>query len=107
MSNTEIGYLPTTGQVRLIDGQDFYHEFVASSALAGGATVSLEILDRDKTYTYGIWASTGSGTSWPIRIDAADHADIPNGAWFRLWVLYPSDGGRVCWIAGTVKRNLR
>lgn len=103
MSNQALGNIPALGRMSLIDGQDFSHTFTTVAELPQGSTVSLELLDAARTYSYG---------SWPVvnlvsRIDAADHAVVPDGSWFRLWVTYPSNGGRFCWIAGPVERNRR
>jgi hypothetical protein len=91
----------------LIDGQDFFDELEPTSALPGGSVVEIEVLNRDRTVRLGLWAFTFSTPKWVIRIDAADHANIVAGSWFRFWVTYPSNGGRICWLAGPVERNRR
>lgn len=108
MSFDVAGHLPALMRLSLIDGQDFAHPFEATgSDLPDGSVVTLEMLTRDRTFSYGSWAAEHANGLWTVRIDADDHADVPHGSWFRLWVLYPSDGGRYCWIAGPIERNRR
>jgi beta-galactosidase GanA len=92
-----------------IDGQDFSEELAPTYPLPDGSVVETEILNRDKTFHFGVWAWALDVDSWnwTIRIDAADHANIVAGSWFRLFVTYPDDGGRICWLAGPVERNRR
>ncbi|MCG7610336.1 hypothetical protein [Mycobacterium sp. CnD-18-1] len=102
-----IGHQPALQVLRLIDGQDLTHVFkVVGDPLPVGSAVALHILDRDKATTYGIWPVTDETEGWTVNIDAADHASIPHGSWFRLAVTYPSEG-RIYWIAGPVERNRR
>lgn len=101
--NRLLGNTPVLARLSLIDGQDFEHTLTTAVALPGGTTVALEILNATRTYSYGIWPVT----DLVARIDASDHAIVPHGSWFRLWVTYPSDGGRICWLAGPVERNRR
>lgn len=102
MNNSEPGLKPALGRLTLIDGQDFYHVFGPGPT---DSQVSLEFLDNTKKITYAVFPVIT--TTGVCRIDAADHAVIQPGAWWRLWVSYPGDGGRVCWIAGPVERNFR
>ncbi|MGV0805816.1 LtfC-like domain-containing protein [Mycolicibacterium setense] len=102
-----IGHQPALQVLRLIDGQDLTHVFkVIGDPLPVGSTVALHILNRDKTATYGIWPLMDETAGWTVFIDAADHASIPHGSWFRLAVTYPTQG-RHYWIAGNVERNRR
>ena len=101
-SNTRIGITPALGRLSLVDGQDFYHEFGAAPA---GSTVWLEFMSGDRETTFAsfpVEATTGI-----CRVDAEDLTVVLAGAWFRLWVNYPDDGGTICWIAGPVERNFR
>ena len=104
MSNQALGNIPALGRLSLIDGQDFTHEFVeAVEELPWGSVVALELLNASRSKSFGSWPVV----DMQIRIDASDHAAIPQGSWFRLWVTYPDDGGRYCWLAGPVDRNRR
>ena len=108
MSYQTIGHLPVVQRLVLVDGQDFATVFKTVGApLPVGTVVKLQILNRDKSYVYGVWPVTKTGAGWVPFIDAADHAPIPHGSWFRLFVTYPSGGGTFCWIAGSVERNRR
>ena len=107
MSTETLGHVPALSRMSFIDGQDFYDTLTPTAALTNGSVVQVEILSRDKTATLGVWGLTLSDSDWVIRIDAADHANIVAGSWFRLFVTYPSDGGRICWVAGPVERNRR
>lgn len=108
MSNEILGYVPAMGRLALIDGQDFLHVFTLFSDLPAGTIVALEILNATRSHSYGIWpVSSINYGDYTIRIDAADHATIPNGSWFRLWTTYPNEGGRFCWLTGPVERNRR
>jgi hypothetical protein len=103
MSNRELGNVPALGRLRLIDGQDFVHEFDLYGTLPIGTIVALEMTTPQRDYSYGLWPVV----DLVARIDAADHAVVPNGSWFRLWTTYPDDGGRFCDLAGPVERNRR
>jgi hypothetical protein len=109
MTQTQtLGHQPAIRRLVLIDGQDFTDVFTTvGDPLPDGTVVALEILNRDRTYTYGSWPVTETEDGWVPFIDAADHVGIPHGAWFRLYTTYPSGGGRHCWIAGPVERNRR
>lgn len=107
MTYQVVGYQPVLMRLALIDGQDFTHEFpVTGEPLPPGSVVALELLNRDKTYTYGSWPLTETETGWVAFIEAADHAVVPHGGSFRLSVTYPGEG-RFYWIAGSVERNRR
>lgn len=102
-----IGHQPALQVLRLLDGQDLLHVFkVVGDPLPDGSVVTLQILNRDRTFTYGIWPVLDESEGWTLHIDAADHANIPHGSWFRLSVTYPNEG-RFHWIAGPVERNRR
>jgi len=104
MSSSDVlGNVPGLSHLVLIDGQDFAYTFETATELPGGTLVVLEILNRDRSISLGTWAVT----ALTVRIDATDHADIPHGSWFRVWVTYPNDGGRLCALAGPVERNIR
>jgi hypothetical protein len=103
MSNYLLGNVPALSRLSLIDGQDFVHEFTLYSTMPPGTDVFIELLNPPRTYTYGIWPAVGN----TVRIDAADHDQVINGSWFRVWAVYPDDGGRFCWLAGPVGRNRR
>ena len=107
MSTDTLGHIPALSRLSFIDGQDFYDELEPTIPLPSGSVVEVEILNRDKTVRYGIWALTLDFPKWVIRIDSGDHGNILAGSWFRLWVIYPNDGGRICWLAGPVERNRR
>lgn len=103
-----VGYQPTLLRLALIDGQDFTHTFEPhGDLLPDGAVVSLQLLNRDRTRVFGAWPLTETGSGWVVVIDAPDHANVPHGSWWRLFVTYPAGGGRFCWIAGPVERNRR
>lgn len=103
MSNLQLGNVPALGRLALIDGQDFVHEFTVYGDVPPGTVITLELLSPAKDHSYGVWPVI----NLVARIDAADHAVIPDGAWFRLWASYPDDGGRFCDLAGPVERNRR
>jgi len=107
VSTETLGHVPALSRMSFIDGQDFYDTLTPTTPLTNGSVVQVEIWDRDKTTLLGVWGLTLSGSDWVIRIDAADHATIPAGSWFRLFVTYPSNGGRISWLAGPVERNRR
>lgn len=108
MTAQTIGHQPAIRRFVFIDGQDFTDVFSTTGArLPVGSVVALEILNRDRTSSYGTWPVTETASGWVPFIDAADHAGIPHGSWVRLWVTYPSGGGRFTWIAGPVERNRR
>lgn len=99
-----LGNIPDLSRLSLIDGQDFAHEFTEIvEELPWGSVVVLEMLNATRTVSFGSWPVD----EMTIRIDADDHAFIPQGSWFRLWVTYPNDGGRFCWLAGPIDRNRR
>ena len=102
-----LGNIPALARIAFIDGQDFFDTLTVTSALPVGSVVTIECMNRDKTIIYGSWPLTLVGGAYEIRIDSMDHANIIAGSWFRLWVTYPSDGGRICWLAGPVERNKR
>ena len=107
MSVDTLGHVPALSRLSFVDGEDFYDELEPVTSLPIGSTVQIELLNRERTVRLGIWSWSFVTPKWVIRIDAADHADIIVGSWFRLWVAYPDDGGRICWLAGPVERNRR
>lgn len=102
-----LGHVPGLSRLSLIDGQDFFDTLTVASPLPVGSVVTIECMNRDKTIIYGSWPLTLVGSAYEIRIDSTDHANVIAGSWFRLWVTYPSGGGRICWLAGPVERNKR
>lgn len=107
------GHQPALRRLALVDGQDFTDVFpVVGESMPSNTAVTLQLLNRDRTQTYGIWPLTevwsadGQQQGWSAFIDAADHAPVPHGGWFRLYAAYPA-GGTHCWIAGPIERNRR
>lgn len=107
MSTPGIGHVPAMRRLILIDGQDFTHAFTVSGPpMPEGTVVQLHLMTPDRSDLYGVWPVTETVDGWVAFIEAADHADIPHGAWFRVYVSYPS-GPTTCWVAGPVERNQR
>lgn len=107
MGTSTLGNVPALSRMAFIDGQDFFDTFEVTAPLPFGSIVSIEILNRDRTVVYGNWPLSLVANDYEIRIDADDHVGIIAGSWFRLWVTYPADGGRIAWLAGPVERNKR
>lgn len=102
-----IGHEPVLDRLNLVDNQDLYHLFVEhGTPLPDGSAVSITITDREHDYVYGAWPTTKTAEGWVLNVVAADLAEIPHGARFRVYALYP-DGARYCWIAGPVNRSRR
>lgn len=102
-----IGHEPALQVLNIVDGQDLSHVFeVIGEPLPVGTMASMEISDREHDHTYAVWPITDAPAGWTLNVAAADHAEIPHGARFRLYVMYPS-AGRYCWIAGPVNRSRR
>lgn len=102
-----IGHEPVVQRVVLIDGQDLTHVFTTwGEDLPAGTVVEWRVTDRDHASLLGVWPVTETVDGWLLNVEAADHARIPDGTRFRLFVTYPT-GGRFCWIAGPVGRSRR
>ncbi|OBF29837.1 hypothetical protein A5720_11930 [Mycolicibacterium conceptionense] len=102
-----IGHEPALHVLNLVDGQDLSHVFeVVGDPIPVGSLASMEVSDREHDYTYAVWPIIETGAGWALNVAAADHADIPHGARFRVYVTYPT-AGRYCWIAGPVNRSRR
>lgn len=103
-----IGRDPIVDQMVVVDGEQFFHRFGVDEddPFPSDTTVTLKVYDRTGETQLGAWPAVevlpGSAV---VTISADDHAPIPDGSAFRVWVQYP-EGPPLCWYRGRVWRRV-
>jgi hypothetical protein len=102
-----LGYEPLVEKMIVVSGQDFSHFFgvEANDPFPTGTDLVLKIFERDDGDQLGAWPaiSVQAGGAL-VQIDHEDLALIPDGAVFRVYVIYPDDQ-ELCWYRGRVWRR--